>query len=86
MRLHGWTPRGHPRDLDSRGAVRLEKIYKSRAKWLTGTVGENAFWFAVTHQLFFRKGKKIVSVTFSREKNQNDVDSATIARIVESRL
>ena len=64
----------------------LEKIYKSRAKWLTGTVGENAFWFAVTHQLFFRKGKKIVSVTFSREKNQNDVDSATIARIVESRL
>jgi hypothetical protein len=64
----------------------LEKIYKSRAKWLTGMVGENAFWFAATHQLFFRKGKKIVSVTFSREKNQNESDTSTIARVVESRL
>jgi hypothetical protein len=53
---------------------------------MTGMVGENAFWFAPTHQLFFRKGKKIVSVTFSREKNQNETDSATIARVVESRL
>ena len=64
----------------------LEKIYKSRAKFITGMVGENAFWFAATHQLFFRKGKKIVSVTFSREKNQNESDTATIARVVESRL
>ena len=64
----------------------LEKIYKSRAKWLTGMVGENAFWMAATHQLIFRKGKKIVSVTFSREKNQNESDTATIARVVESRL
>jgi hypothetical protein len=49
-------------------------------------VGENAFWMAATHQLVFRKGKKIVSVTFSREKNQNETDTATIARVVESRL
>jgi hypothetical protein len=64
----------------------LEKIYKSRVKWLTGIVGENAFWMPVNKQLFFRKGKKIVSIAFSREKNQNEVDSATIARVVESRL
>ena len=64
----------------------LEKIYKNRVKWITGMVGENAFWFAPTHQLFFRKAKRIVSVTFSREKNQNEADTGTIARIVESRL
>ena len=64
----------------------LEKIYKSRVKWITGTVGENAFWMPATKQLIFRKGKKIVSVTFSREKNQNETDTATIARVVESRL
>src|ERR1700752_1470782 len=59
----------------------LEKIYKSRVKWLTGTVGENAFWMPVNKQLFFRKGKKIVSVPFAREKNRNEVDSAQVARI-----
>jgi len=40
----------------------------------------------INKQLVFRKGKKIVSVTFSREKNQNEVDSASIARMVEARL
>ena len=64
----------------------LEKIYKGRVKWLTGQVGENAFWMPINKQLVFRKGKKIVSVTFSREKNQNEVDSASIARMVEARL
>ncbi len=64
----------------------LEKIYKSRVKWLTGSVGENAFWMPVNKQLMFRKGKKIVSVTFSREKNQNEVDTAEIPRMVDNRL
>ena len=64
----------------------LEKIYKGRVKWLTGSVGENGFWMPVNKQLVFRKGKKIVSVTFSREKNRNEVDTAQIARLVDARL
>jgi len=64
----------------------LEKIYKGRVKWLTGSIGENAFWMPVNKQLMFRKGKKIVTITFSREPNRNEVDSAQIARMVESRL
>jgi hypothetical protein len=63
----------------------LEKIYKSRVKWLTA-VGENGFWMPVNKQLVFRKGKRIVSVTFSRVANQNEVDTAQIARMVEARL
>ena len=64
----------------------LEKIYKSRVKWLTGTIGENAFWMPVTKEIVFRKGKKIISVKFLREKNQNEVDTGQIARIVEAKL
>ena len=64
----------------------LEKIYKSRVKWLTGTVGENAFWMPVTKEIVFRKGKKIISVKFSREKNQNEVDTGQIARLVDAKL
>ena len=64
----------------------LEKIYKGRVKWLTGSVGENGFWMPVNKVLVFRKGKKIVSVSFSRTQNQNEVDSAQIARLVEARL
>jgi hypothetical protein len=64
----------------------LEKIYKGRVKWLTGSIAENAFWMPVNKQLLFRKGKKIVTVTFSREKNRNEIDTAQVARLVESRL
>ena len=64
----------------------LEKIYKSRVKWLTGTVGENGFWMPVNKQLVFLRKKKIVSVTFSRTQNQNEVDTAQIARLVDARL
>ena len=64
----------------------LEKIYKGRVKWLTGNIGENAFWMPVNKQLMFRKGKKIVSILFSREKNRNEIDSAQIARLVDTRL
>jgi hypothetical protein len=34
----------------------------------------------------FRKGKTLVSVTFSRGANQNEVDTAQIARMVEAKL
>ncbi len=64
----------------------LEKIYKGRVKWLTGSVGDNGFWMPINKQLVFRKGKKIVSVLFNRTQNQNEVDSAQIARLVDSRL
>ncbi len=63
----------------------LEKIYKGRVKWLTA-VGENGFWMPVNKQLVFRKGKRIVSILFSRAANQNEVDSSQIARLVEARL
>ena len=64
----------------------LEKIYKGRVKWLTGNIGENAFWMPVNKQLMFRKAKRIVSVKFSREANRNEVDSAQLARLVEAKL
>ncbi len=63
----------------------LEKIYRSKAKWLK-TVGENAFWLPANKQLVFRKGKLIGSVTFSRASNQNETDTAQVARLVEAQL
>ena len=63
----------------------LEKIYRSRAKWLTA-VGENAFWLPGNKQLMFRKGKIIGSVAFSRPQNQNETDTAQVARLVEAQL
>jgi hypothetical protein len=63
----------------------LEKIYRGKVKWLTG-VGENGFWMPVNKQLEFRKGKTLVSVSFSRVANQNEADSSQVARMIESRL
>ncbi len=63
----------------------LEKIYRTKAKWLK-TVGENAFWLDTTHQLMFRKSKMLVSVTFSRRQNQNEVDTEQVARLIESQI
>lgn len=63
----------------------LEKIYKSKAKPLEA-IGDDAFWLAANKQLMFRKGKTIASVTFSTPKNQNEVDTAQVARLVESRI
>jgi hypothetical protein len=63
----------------------LEKIYKSRAKQLD-TVGEGGYWLQANKQLGFRKGKMIVNVTFSTKKNQNEVDTAQIARMIEARI
>jgi hypothetical protein len=63
----------------------LEKIYKARAKQVD-TVGDAAYWLAPNKQFGFRKGKNIVNVTFSTPKNQNELDTAQIARLVESRI
>jgi hypothetical protein len=63
----------------------LEKIYKSRSKQLD-TVGEGGYWLAANHQLGFRKGKTIVSLRFSNPKNQNEIDTGQIARVIEGRL
>jgi hypothetical protein len=63
----------------------LEKIYRTRAKWLN-TVGESAFWINANHQLVFRKGKTLVWVTFERPANRNELDTAQVARLVEAQL
>ncbi len=63
----------------------LEKIYRTKAKWLK-TVGENAFWLGATHDLMFRKGKMLVTVKFARPRNQNEVDTGQVARMVEAQL
>jgi hypothetical protein len=64
----------------------LEKIYRSRAKWLAPPIGDNAFWLPANKQLVFRKGRTIGSVTFSRPVNQNEIDTAQVARLVEAQL
>ena len=63
----------------------LEKIYRSKAKMID-TVGDGAFWLAANKQMVFRKGKIIASVSFQSPKNQNEVDTGQIARLVESRI
>jgi hypothetical protein len=59
--------------------------YRGKVKWLTG-VGENGFWMPVNKQLVFRKAKTIISVSFARPANQNEVDSSQVARMIDSRL
>ena len=63
----------------------LEKIYRSHAKELD-TVGEGGYWLGANKQLTFRKGKMIATIVFATPKNQNQVDSAQVARLVEARL
>ena len=63
----------------------LEKIYKSRSKPVD-TVGEGGYWMPVANQLGFRKAKTIVNVKFGVPKNQNELDTAQIARVIETRL
>ena len=63
----------------------LEKIYKSRSK-LIETVGDGGYWLPPNKQLGFRKGNMIVNVVFSTPKNQNEVDTSQIARMIESRI
>ncbi|HUP29829.1 MAG TPA: hypothetical protein VM122_06625 [Usitatibacter sp.] len=63
----------------------LEKIYKMKAKQLD-TIGDGGFWLAANKQMVFRKGKMIASVTFATPKNQNEIDTGQIARLVETRM
>lgn len=63
----------------------LEKIYRGKAKWIEG-VGERAFWMQANKTAMFRKGKLLVSVAFSREKNATEVDTLQVARLIESRM
>ena len=63
----------------------LEKIYRNKVKWIEG-IGDRAFWLQANKSGKFRKGKIIVTVVFSREKNANEVDTMQVARLVESRL
>jgi hypothetical protein len=65
--------------------TQLEKIYKIRTKPLE-TVGEGGYWSPGNKQLGFRKGKMIVNVTFAIKENQSELDTAQIARIVDTRL
>ena len=65
--------------------TQLEKIYKTRTKQLD-TVGDGAYWSPANKQLGFRKGKMIVNVTFSIKENQTEIDTAQVARIIDSRI
>ena len=63
----------------------LEKIYKTRAKDLD-TVGDGGYWSPGNKQLGFRKGKMIVNIKFATPKNQTELDSSQIARVIEAKL
>jgi hypothetical protein len=63
----------------------LEKIYRAKVKWVDG-VGDRAFWLQANKSGMFRKGKTLVTVTFSREKNATEVDTMQVARLIENRL
>jgi len=63
----------------------LEKIYRGKVKWIEG-VGNSAFWFEANKTAMFRKGKFLVTLKFSREKNATEVDTMQVARLIENRL
>ena len=63
----------------------LEKIYRTKSKTID-TVGEGGYWTPVHNQLGFRKGKMIVSVRFAQPKNQNELDTSQVARVIENRI
>ncbi len=65
----------------------LEKIYRAKVKYVKPLGdGDGSFWFAANKTVMFRKAKRIVTVTFAREKNQTEVDTVQVARLIESRL
>ena len=63
----------------------LQKIYRTKSKEVDA-IGDAAYWVPVHNHLSFRKGKMIVSIRFATPKNQNELDTAQIARVIESRL
>ena len=65
----------------------LEKIYRSKVKYVKPLgEGDGAFWLNANKTVMFRKGKRIVTVTFAREKNATEVDTVQVARLIENRL
>ncbi|HUL57243.1 MAG TPA: hypothetical protein VLT60_09595 [Usitatibacter sp.] len=62
-----------------------QKVYHQHAKDVKA-VGEHAYWSPASHTLGFHKGKTLVFVTFQRQKNANEVDSAQLGRMIEQRL
>lgn len=65
----------------------LEKIYRSKVKYVKPLgEGDGAFWFGANKTVMFRKGKRIVTVTFAREKNAVEVDTVQAARLIENRV
>jgi hypothetical protein len=65
----------------------LEKIYRSKVKYVKPLGdGDGSFWFSANKSVMFRKSKRIVTVTFAREKNAVEVDTVQAARLIESRL
>jgi hypothetical protein len=63
----------------------LEKIYRSSSKKLE-SVGDAGFWQPANKQMTFHRKNLIVSLIFSTPKNQNELDTAILARLVEARL
>jgi hypothetical protein len=63
----------------------LEKIYRSKVKWIEG-VGDSAFWLQANRTGMFRKGKVLVTVAFAREQNAREVDTMQAARLIEAKL
>jgi hypothetical protein len=63
----------------------LEKIYRSKVKWIDG-VGDSAFWLEANKTAMFRKAKRIVTLSFARPQNAKEVDTIQAARLIESRL
>jgi len=63
----------------------LEKIYRSKVKWIEG-VGDRAFWLQANKTAMFRKGKVLATITFTREQNAREVDTMQAARLIEARL
>lgn len=63
----------------------LEKIYRSKVKWIEG-VGDSAFWLQANKSAMFRKGKLLVTIAFAREQNAKEIDTMQAARLIEARL
>ena len=63
----------------------LEKIYRSKVKWIEG-VGDSAFWLQANKTAMFRKGKVLVTVAFAREQNAREIDTMQAARLIEAKL
>ena len=65
----------------------LEKIYRSKVKYVKPLGdGDGAFWFGANKTAMFRKAKRIVTVSFAREKNAVETDTVQMARLIDAHL